>query len=189
MTVTEANSKVIRWQGLAGSEREHLVLTESADRITAESIYMSRGGADSYAVYYRLVCDLSWFTLEVETRVIGSNTRLFLRRDSDSGAWLDENDKELTELAGTIDVDISISPFTNTLPIRRLALGQGESGDITVAYIKLPESEVQADPQRYTRIAKDKYLFESVDTEFQSQIEVDEHGIVVEYPDWFARIV
>lgn len=183
------NSKVIRWQGLAGSEREHLVLTQTPDRIVAESMFMSRGGAESFAVHYRIVCDHSWFTLEVETRVIGSDTKVHLRRDAQTGNWFNENNEELPELAGAIDVDLSITPFTNTLPIRRLALENGQSADITVAYITMPEATVIADPQRYTRVSKNIYRFESVDTDFQREIEVDTDGLVHEYPGWFARIV
>lgn len=36
------------------------------------------------------------------------------------------------------------------LPIRRLALKQGESSELTVAYIVIPEMKVALDKQRYT---------------------------------------
>ncbi|HVU10099.1 MAG TPA: putative glycolipid-binding domain-containing protein, partial [Phototrophicaceae bacterium] len=36
------------------------------------------------------------------------------------GKWRDADDNPLPELDGCIDVDISATPFTNTLPIRRI---------------------------------------------------------------------
>ncbi|MCL4245981.1 MAG: putative glycolipid-binding domain-containing protein, partial [Candidatus Dadabacteria bacterium] len=88
-----------------------------------------------------------------------------------------------------IDVDIFPTPFTNTIPIRRLGLGAGQSADIIVAYIKLPEMSVTSDPQRYTCVMPLKiYRFESLDSDFKCDIEVDEDGLVVSYPGLFRRV-
>ena len=89
-----------------------------------------------------------------------------------------------------IDVDITATPFTNTLPIRRLNLSAGQSADITVAYIDVPSLTVTADPQRYTCLEPmRRYRFESLDSDFMREIEVDEHGLVVLYPDLFRRVL
>lgn len=85
------------------------------------------------------------------------------------------------------EVDISVSPLSNTLPIRRLALAVGESADIVTAYVLVPELEVMPDPQRYTRVDKDTYLYESRDSDFRRNIVVDTSGVVVHYPGLFAR--
>jgi hypothetical protein len=47
-------------------------------------------------------------------------------------------------------VDISETPFTNTLPIRRLALAPGESAGVSVAYFDGSELQPCPEPQRYT---------------------------------------
>ena len=57
---------------------------------------------------------------------------------------------ELTELAGCLDVDISATPFTNTLALRRLDLQPGENASLTVAYVKLPELTFRPVSQRYS---------------------------------------
>lgn len=181
-------SKIVRWQGLTGSEREHLVLTETETQIIAESIYMSSGGADAFGLHYRIVLDAGWNIQEFTGILIGSRPEIRLRHDTVSGAWFDGANEEVIELRGATDLDISITPFTNTLPINRLKLEVGQSADIRVAYITLPERTIMADPQRYTRVSKRKYLFESVDTEFKRELEVDDIGLVVDYPDFFSRI-
>jgi uncharacterized protein len=95
----------------------------------------------------------------------------------------------MPEFTGAIDVDLAMTPFTNTLPIRRLGLAVGASADIIVVYVTFPDLAVIADPQRYTRLAERTYRFESLDGGFVRNIEVDEHGLVVTYPGLFRREV
>jgi len=40
------------------------------------------------------------------------------------------------ELEGCMDVDISVTPFTNTLPIQKLGLAPTESPEVSVAYVE-----------------------------------------------------
>jgi uncharacterized protein len=96
----------------------------------------------------------------------------------------------LPQLAGAIDIDISITPFTNTLPIRRLRLQTGQSQEILVAYVQLPGLAVTTDRQRYTCREPDRrYRYESLDGDFTREIEVDGHGLVVTYPGLFRRVL
>jgi uncharacterized protein len=179
----------LRWHGLSGSDREHLVLTENEAGIQAESVYMSGGGkADAFAVWYRIALNPNWHFLSVEARVVGTGSTFSLRREAGSGRWFDGNG-ERADLAECADVDLSITPFTNSLPIRRLGLKVGDAHEFKLAYIALPEMEAFADIQLYTRKTHNIYHFESVDSDFNRDIEVDDRGLVVNYPGLFARIV
>lgn len=92
------------------------------------------------------------------------------------------------DLAEAVDCDIVITPFTNTLPIRRLGLAVGESADIVTAWIDVPSLTVVPDPQRYTRLAERLYRFDSRDSDFTADLEVDADGFVVNYPGLFKRV-
>lgn len=46
---------------------------------------------------------------------------------------------------------------------------------------------VTPDPQRYTRLAEDRYVYESRDSDFRREITVDTHGLVVDYPGLYRR--
>jgi uncharacterized protein len=94
----------------------------------------------------------------------------------------------IPKLHGAIDVDITATPFTTTLPIRRLKLGEKQHADILVVYIKIPELSVDIDLQRYTRLSKDTFLFEQVKNNLARKIETDKDGLVVTYPGLFKRI-
>ena len=86
------------------------------------------------------------------------------------------------DLDAAIDVDIVLTPFTNTLPIRRLDLEVGEHADLVMAWIDVPSLEVTPDPQRYTRLDESHYRFDSLDSDFTRDLEVDADGIVVRTP-------
>src|SRR3989442_276922 len=92
-------------------------------------------------------------------------------------------------LDGALDVDLTATPFTNTLPIRRLGLAAGRTAEILTVYVRVPELSVEADRQRYTCLEPmRRYRFESVDGDFTRDLEEDAHGLVVVYPGLFRRV-
>ena len=98
----------------------------------------------------------------------------------------------LPDLQGCIDVYIRVTPATNTLPIRRLGLAVGDSRDIAVAYVPLPQGAGDLRPrrvmQRYTRLdGPGRYRYEGLDSGFVAEIEVDAAGLVLDYPGVFRR--
>jgi hypothetical protein len=83
------------------------------------------------------------------------------------GRWTDGLGRLLPALDGAIDIDLSASPFTNTLPIRRLLLARGSSADIRAVYVHFPDLAILADPQRYTCLEPlRRYRYESLDSDF-----------------------
>lgn len=150
--------------------------------VRATSIIDSARGRYSYEI----VCESDWTFRQLRLEAATDERTLLITFDG-SGGW--EVDGQVrSDLFEAIDLDLSISPFTNTLPIRRLDLAIGEEGDTTVAFVSFPDLEVDLDAQRYTRLDEDLYLFESLDSDFSREITVDREGIVVEYPGLFERL-
>jgi hypothetical protein len=178
---------VARWQDWSGKGLEHLVLQEDPDEIVAEAAIVGSVDDDNFAARYRILCDGSWRVTELEVSQIGDDHWIELSSDG-AGNWFDASANPLPELKGAIDIDISITPFTNTLPIRRLQLERDQSAEILVVYIQIPGLTLATDRQRYTCLEPNRrYRFESLDSDFKRDIEVDEHGLVVTYPDLFRR--
>lgn len=96
--------------------------------------------------------------------------------------------EELNSVHGCVDVDIWPTPFTNSLPIRRLQLKEGERRQIEVVYIDGLELSTGKAVQAYTRTGRQSFRFESVGTDFSAELTVDERGLVLEYPGLFRRI-
>lgn len=180
-------SIIARWSDWGGAGSEHLVLRRDATRILAESVVVS-GGQPLFALHYRIECDLGWRVRRAEIALLGDDRRVMLEADGE-GRWEDGGGRVLDRLDGAIDLDLSASPFTNTLPIRRLGLRFDESAEIRAAYVAVPEMTVWLDPQRYTCLDDGhRYRYDSLDGDFTRDIEVDEHGLVVVYPGLFCRV-
>jgi len=180
---------IARWQDWAGKGLEHLVMREDSDEIVAEAAIIGSIDGKNFAARYRILCDESWRVTEVEVSQIGNDNWIELSHDG-AGNWLDASANPLPELNGAIDIDISITPFTNTIPIRRLRLDRGQAQEILAVYVQLPGLTITTDRQRYTCLAPNKlYRYESLDSAFTRDIEVDDHRLVVTYPGLFRRVL
>jgi uncharacterized protein len=169
----------VRWPG-----SEHLVLHTGADRVVADGMVIAVPNSSPIRLHYRIECDASWRTYRVEVAVHSQPTVSVTRRDD---RWFTADGTERSDLAGCVDVDIALTPFTNTLPIRRLDLAPGESADLRMVYVMpSPAPEISAAAQRYTRISATEYRYQS--GTFTADLPVDGDGIVTRYPDlWVLR--
>jgi uncharacterized protein len=175
-----------RWTDWSGQGLEHLVLRQGAEAIVAYSALIP-GDEPPAAGGYRIVCDAGWRVRRVEIAVLGADVAFAFSADG-AGNWTDAEGLPLPHLAGAIDVDITATPFTNTLPIRRCDLAIGEAVEIVVAYLSFPDLALTADPQCYTRLDERRYRFDALASGFTAEIEVDENGLVASYPGLFRRV-
>jgi uncharacterized protein len=110
-------------------------------------------------------------------------------RVNERGEWYDAaTEQDLSQLAGCREVDIQVTPFTNSLPIGRLKLMPGETRDIKAAYIEVPELIVSPAPQRYTALAQKRFRYEGLQTAFAVELSLDADGLVLDYPGVFMRV-
>jgi hypothetical protein len=139
-------------------------------------------------VRYRVVCDDRWLTRTVHVGVVHGGRKKALRlRTAGDGTWL-SGEREIVAYRGCLDVDLGIGASTNTLPMRRLELSVGQAVEIVAAWVSFPGLELAPLPQRYTRLAEDRYRYESLDSGFSADLDVDDHGLVVRYPQWCERV-
>jgi len=183
------NTLAARWQDWDARGIEHLVLHEAAREIVAESVVVGAANGSVFALRYRIRCDKSWRVRSAEVGIVGERRKVEIAGDG-GGKWFDAAGKPIPKLAGAIDIDLSATPFTNTLPIRRLKLRAGQSAEIVAVYILVPALTMTTDPQRYTCLEPRRhYRYESIDSDFTRDIEVDSRGLVVTYPGLFRRLL
>ena len=147
--------------------------------------------ATPWSAEYVVTFDEDWITRSAEVSVedAGGPRRLELRRDA-GGRWLADG-REVATCRGAFDVDLGLTPSTNTSAIRRLALAVGQSADVTATWVRFPALSIEPLPQRYTRLAADAYLYESFRegvVVFQARLEVDATGLVERYDRFFERV-
>jgi hypothetical protein len=136
------------------------------------------------ALAYVVHADRAWHTTEAHIRGWrdGESIDLRLRRDG-TGAWT-LNDVPCPAVQGCIDLDLSFTPATNLLPLRRLALRLGQSAEVRSAWLEWPEVRLTPLVQRYIRRGQTEYEYES-DLPgaklFRATLRVQREGWVLDY--------
>ena len=139
-------------------------------------------------VCYEILCDLTWRTREVTIRQREGFEHSDLKLSVESESWSEADRGARLEITDCVDVDIELTPATNALPINRLNLAIGESGEIQAAWIRLPNLKVERAHQRYDRLSENIYRYTSVASGFQAEIEIDRFGLPIRYGNIWGRV-
>jgi uncharacterized protein len=180
------------WRAFGGLSFEHFEFVQPApDHVHFNGTVISvQDGAPSRSFYF-LEVNGQWQTKHVRVGHENAMLELIVR----DGCWFmvthdhrtrSVSEQELPDLTGCIDVDLGLTPATNTLPIRRLNLEIGEAATLTAAWVKFPSLEVLPLEQRYERLSELSYRYSS--NTFQAVLEVDELGLVTRYEDGWEQI-
>lgn len=185
------------WTAADGPGLEHLRLSLDPMGAVADGAVVGVEAGRPFRVRYGLRCDAAWRTREVRVEALEVDGGVVALLGDGSGRWTDGRGEALPELDGCLDVDISATPLTNTLPIRRLRLRPGEAAELAVAYVAVPGLRVEAVRQRYSCLQAGpdggRYLYESLPYSalpdgFVAELPVDADGLVVDYPGLFRRV-
>jgi hypothetical protein len=179
--------RVIKWKAKDGEGLERLMIAETDASIRAEGWVIGTREGEDYGVRYVVECSTDWVTRRLHLEV-QSGVSLTLTSNG-LGTWTNNAGLHQPELDGCIDVDISATPFTNTLPIRRLKLAQAERRRIRVAYIPVPSLRPSPAEQAYTCVEPGRrYRYEGIFRNFEADLRVDDAGLVIDYPSLFSRV-
>ncbi len=180
--------KNILWKGLAAESLEYCSIYYK-DTITVRSSIIGHHQYLPFKMDYEIELEQNWVirSFLIKSSLFNMDQTISLRHDG-YGKWYGES-KEWKTLEGCMDIDISVSPFTNSLPINRLRPKMGENNDIDVVYIDIPSFRISKASQHYLRIHKNTHHFTNADGDFTADIEVDDDGLVVHYPNLFERVL
>ena len=185
----------VMWSPWRGPGLEHLHLLQNNDRIAADGLIIGVKEQAAFRMRYQISCDSRWRLRSLHVSLLSDLSQVLHLSTDGNGSWTDETGKAISSLDGCRDVDISATPFTNTLPIRRLSLQPGESSVLAVAYITVPQLQVTPEKQRYTCLeaapGRGLYRYESIEhgaSVFTAELPVDGNGLVLDYPGLFRRV-
>jgi len=181
---------MISWKGIENNSEtiENLKISNDSKNIKIKSVVNGFKNNHPIAIKYFLNLNLDWnFTSVKIESLLDSKPDIQLKVNSD-GKWFNENNLHLEQLEGATDIDISITPFTNSLPINRLKEKLKERTELTVVYIDLLNWNIHSVKQYYTKLQDQIFYYEGVSSGFKSKIFTDENGIVLNYPDLFERV-
>ncbi|MEX2220377.1 MAG: putative glycolipid-binding domain-containing protein [Candidatus Rokuibacteriota bacterium] len=185
----------VLWAAWEGRGLEHLRLSTDPGGVRADSLILAvDDDGRPFRARYVVECDEGWTVRRARIELLEEPGRgLDLRADG-RGRWTDAVTGAALALDGCVDVDIYPSPFTNTLPMRRLVdavLGRPVALD--VAWVVLPELTVQPARQEYTLLERGpagaRWRFRGLDSDFTAELAVDRDGLVLDYPEIARRIL
>ena len=187
-------NRQIMWSRWQGTGLEHLRLFSIQAGVVADSVVLGVQEQQPFRVNYEIHCTSDWSLRAVRVNVLSDTSQSLSLLTDGAGNWTTQDGEAVPLLEGCLDVDLSITPFTNTLPIRRLALQPGMTAVLPMAYIALPHMQVEVTQQRYTCLdstsSAGRYLFESLEngvSSFTAELPVDQYSLVMDYPELFRR--
>lgn len=175
------------WKALQNETMEYcdVDITEADVRIDGKIVGMAEDIPVS--VTYDIMTDSQWQITSLEVLIEKESQPVWISLQREPGENWTQSGHERPEWKDCIDIDISLTPFTNTLPIRRLDLQPGERREISVLYIDICKGSIEPAQQWYTRLSDTQYGFENADG-FKAVINVDEEGLVTEYEALFIKL-
>jgi len=126
---------------------------------------------------YSLLCQNDFTTNWVRITGVGIYKYDLFRKEN---GWYFNGEEFVENSRNAIDPDIFCTALTNTIPIRRLGLADGESREIDVLFLSPPEPP-KIVQQRYTRYGAE-YVYEGLTSGFSAVLSVNKQGIVTHYP-------
>jgi hypothetical protein len=171
--------RVVVWQRVDTVGAEYAEIELEPLRFEGNVVFVESG--DRGSVSYRVECDDAAMTSRAFIRYKREGTahECNLVR-SGEGFWT-VNGILAPQLQGLADVDLSVTPSTNTPPLRRLRLAIGQYAEVTAAWVRFPALDVVRLRQVYRRVGANGYVYEAPDVPFAADLECDEDGIVRTY--------
>jgi hypothetical protein len=181
-----ADGHVAEWAQWNSAETEQLSLSWENEAWTAS------GMVTHQRIQYVLRISPNWQVRQFLLFRDLEEPDLWLGTDG-HGRWGEMNGEHRPDLDGCIDLELGCTPFTTTLPIRRLPLRLGHTADITVARVDIETLGIVPVRRRYTRVDHHVWHVRNLDDhkpdEFKVvEFEVDEYGLAKDYPGRFRRV-
>ena len=138
------------------------------------------------ALDYVVRCDEGWHTLSADVAGSHAEKRIKLALHREGEDWI-MNDQVQPQVKGAQDVDLSFTPATNLMPLRRLKDGITE---MRAAWLRYPACELAALDQIYTRDADEGTItYSAAQTGYATDLKVDPSGFVTLYPEaWEGEV-
>jgi uncharacterized protein len=181
--------RLVIWRGLGEWRAEAAYVWIEDGRLSANGTQLG-ATPDPYRLDYSLRAGPDFVTETLELSVLrgGALQRLLLARKPD-GSWT-ADDKPLPEVEGALDCDLGLCPLTNTMPVLRERLLEpgAQPRDCVMAWVAVPDLTVHRSEQRYEPMDGDHVRYVSRDGSFVAELELDDDGLVVRYPELAERV-
>jgi len=186
--VNAMHETVYRWRGSDPPSLEVLRLHARTHDLFAQSRLVN-AGPEPFVVDYEWLLDSSRRTRSLTVLVRQHETVKLSIERVDSRSWRIDGSPR-PDLDGCDEIDLSVTPFCNTLALLRFAPPPGGPGEITALYVSFPDLTLSPSRQRYERLDDRtfKYIDLGVQKGFEARLAVDHAGFVRSYEGLFERL-
>jgi hypothetical protein len=178
----------IIWKGLEDESLEFCRIN-FGKLITVKSSIVGCSDDVPFKVDYELEMSEDWIISNFNIKAcLGNADHSFSLNHNGHGGWYNSG-KEWKHLEGCMDIDITLTPFTNSLPINRLSPQLNQQIDIDVVYIDVLRFGITPRRQHYIQLDENTYRFSHDHDDFTADILFDDCKLVTRYPGLFERML
>ena len=178
--------KTIIWKSTYYESLEYMQWKKEAELNSFQSTVIGLKDDNHWLLQYKVKTDLQWNLRSFQLHAVVNSIDWVVEGQLTHGKW-SINGQERSEFENLKFIDISLTPFTNSLPIQQLNLQLGEEEPIEVMYIDVVHKELSRVQQSFVKLDKETVRYANVPKDFQADITIDEEGLVVDYPGLFVR--
>lgn len=184
----DMTEKTIIWASLAWpsivTHQSRLTSTNRLERGWAVG-RSDEGRIFSYMYGLKLTTDWQLQTVLIIDQL---NDRAIELRKTDQKWYEVTSNKHLKTLDGVPFIDISVSPFTNTLPIKQLSLTENTT-QIEAIFFDENTFSLRKVQQKYSKLDDTTYKYQDVEQpDFSAILQLDEDGLIIDYEHLFKRL-
>ena len=181
---TRPADATILWRRLDVPGHDAAMLVEAAGgaELRGMAVFQDNGGPT--ALHYTVRCDAGWQTTAAHIHGWrgAQPVEIVITRDG-VGCWR-LNGAACPTVVGCLDLDLSFTPATNLLPLRRLGLSVGRMAEVRSAWLEWPAGTLTPLTQRYARESATTYGYRADlpgGDMFAGALRVNPHGWVLDY--------
>jgi uncharacterized protein len=171
----------ILWRRLDHPGHDSALLRDDASGALIEGAAVFLESGRPCRLDYRIVCDSAWRTRSASVHGWLDTTAVSIEIAADTDRGWTLNGQRHPDLQGAFDVDLSFTPATNLLPIRRIRLAIGARAPVRAAWLRFPELKLEPLDQIYERLSESRYRYESGGGSFTAVLETNAFGLVTNY--------
>lgn len=177
----------IIWKGLKYNSLEYFRIKKFAKEYKVDSAVVGTYNGTNYSCKYWLRLNNNWTvkTFSILSTVNDSQKAYLV--ENRRGKWF-INAREDKRFEGIKFIDISISPFTNSLPINYIDFKINKEEEIEVVYFDILNFKIKTSRQIYTKLSESTFKYQNLSKDFEAKVKVDQYGLIKKYPKLFKRI-
>jgi hypothetical protein len=184
---TEQSHQVV-WRCLDTEGHDTCLFSKVGDEWVLTGTAIFKLEQDDAKLDYSVICDEFWSSRSARVRgQVGSRQIDFTILKTADNGW-QVNNSLVAELDGLEDIDLGFTPATNTNAIKRLNLRSGSLGETRAIWLDNNDWTFKPLLQAYHRHSEFSYTYISPSNDYQTDLQVDDFGIIRLYPELWQAI-